>query len=151
MIPTLHSTNRKFEWASALIMLQAGVGFLLAEMAGIRVTGVMPVLTEGWGLSTAQIGILFALAGYGGCYALYANGQWRRWGCYLRAARCVLGFLIYVQLFYGCLMVLIDKRQLLTVLFVWEVLALFEFISAREAIRDCTAYRRVSENAARTS
>lgn len=153
MLPTLHSTNRLFEWASAAIMLQVGGGLLLAVSFDIRVAGVFPVLT-GWGLSVFQIGAVFLAFGVSGCVALYANGRWKRYGCYLRAARCGLGVCVWFQMFYGVVLVLIEKREMLLVLFVWGTLAGAEFISLRRAFQDCQAYRwwdRVSENATGTS
>jgi len=150
MMPTLHSTNRLFEWAMALIMLQMGLGVFAALWCDIKIIGAFTVLI-GAGFDLVTVATLFAMLGFLRCLALYANGKWRH-GCYVRAAGCAVGVIIWIQMLSGVLIILITTRQLFMVLFVWSTFAAFEFFSLCRSILDLRSYGPgVSGNAARTS
>lgn len=152
MRPTLHCTNRLFEWAMSLIMLQMGVGVFVADWCGVKIIGAFTILNA-MGLHMSGVALLFAIVGSLRCLALYANGKWRN-GCYVRAAGCAAGVIVWVQMFAGILIVLLTSQRLFMVLFVWSTFAVFEFASLCRSILDLRSYStvsRVSENAAPAS
>lgn len=152
MRPTLHCTNRLFEWAMSIIMLQMGVGVFCAVWFNIKIIGAFTVLI-GMGLNYLHVGLLFGVIGALRCLALYANGKWRH-GCYVRAAGCAVGVVVWTQMFAGIFIVLLTTQQLFMVLFVWSTFAVFEFASLCRSILDLrshSAVSRVSENAAPAS
>lgn len=138
MIPTLHSTNRLFEWAAAVIMIQMGLGVLLSVSIGFKVSGAFVVLTS-FGLNFWQVGLLVTFLGFGRVFALYANGRWR-YGCYVRAAGCAAGVLMWVQLFCGVVDMMTKGQELFIVVFVWQTFVVIEMISIGRSLRDLSAH-----------
>lgn len=138
-----------FEWAVSIVMTKIGLGVFIALWLDVDISQTFTVFV-GWGLSADNVGMLFLIVGSVRCYALYANGQWHRYGCYTRAAGSAIGVIIWMQLFVGVLEAIAQSKLLYVGIFVWSTFSIFDFFSLCRSILDCAAYR-VSGNAARAA
>lgn len=148
MTPTPHSTNRLFEWAVSVILFLIGLSVPLSPLFGLAPPPGIEVFSTTW-LGVDHIGWLLAVIGWLRCGALYANGTWKEYGCYLRTLGAAAGIIVWIELLYGAVVVTVLSGLMYISVIFFAVFVVFEAFSLVRSLVDRGHYARVSANAAR--
>lgn len=132
---TPRCSNRLFEWIVGLITIQIGIITLIAPIFGYKSAQLSFIALTEIGFSVVQAGAVFFCFGLLRLIALRLNGQWTL-GPHIRVLCATIGFVIWGQLLFGIIMMVMRTGEIYLTLAVWDTLLFGEYISIKRAILD---------------
>lgn len=99
-MPGRHCINRLFEWTMAFVLI--GFGLHLIVWPGSIAASKFSFMLDIAGTQTFML--FYLIVGYVRGMALYLNGNWPKWGPYVRSTTAVCGAVVWFQMDYSLFM-----------------------------------------------